>query len=368
MSKGKQYYGGFFWVAVASFIIPLFVGWKAFDQLRPSSQPTVQLDASGVDHNVWDFLLKNFVPDGLVDYDGMKRHYLFHDYIRQLGNCDIDALSTREEKLALYCNAYNAFVIDGVISHKISDTVQGFSIDDVDFFDLQEHILAGETVSLNDIEHGTVRPQFDEPRIHVALVCAAKSCPSIRAEAYRGDRILKQLEDQSRLFANDSTYVSVEKGVSDSVELAEAVADDQLGQLTVDLDLDDNQVNALKSAHLDYSREMARLNKQLNEAISEQLNGEQVAKYYPKEDKLVLSRILKWYGNDWSGKFPDGYLGWLEGLSEDEDVKLAIAQARQKKIGVTFAPYDWTLNSQKKIEPIAKAKGGGFGSGSSPDE
>ena len=61
MSKGSNYYGGFFWVAIVSFIVPLFVGWKAFDNLKPTSKPTPQVDASGVDHNVWDYLLKSYV-------------------------------------------------------------------------------------------------------------------------------------------------------------------------------------------------------------------------------------------------------------------------------------------------------------------
>ena len=207
MSNGNQYYGGYFWIALVSFIVPIFVGWKAFENVKPTTKPTPQVDASGVDHGVWDYLLKSYVASGLVDYDGMRKDYLFLEYVRELGGCDPEALESREEKLALLCNAYNAFVIDGVISHKIRDTVDGYTVDGTGFFDLTEHVFAGKTISLNDIEHKKVRPVFKEPRIHVALVCAARSCPSIRAEAYTGDRILEQLEDQSRLFANNPKYV-----------------------------------------------------------------------------------------------------------------------------------------------------------------
>ncbi len=206
MSKGNQYYGGYFWVAVVSFIIPLVVAYKAFD-VRPTSKPTPVLDASGVDHAVWDYLLKAYVSNGLVDYDGMKKDYLFREYLRELGSCNPDALTTPDAKLALACNAYNAFVINGVISHKIYDSVDPFAIDGKGFFDLTEHIYAGQTVSLNDIEHHMIRPVFNEPRIHVALVCAARSCPSIRGEAYTADSIQKQLQDQSVQFANSKKYV-----------------------------------------------------------------------------------------------------------------------------------------------------------------
>lgn len=211
MATGKQYYGGFFWVALVSFTVPFFVGWKAFQNIQPTQKPTPQVDASGVDHAVWDYLLKAYVSNGLVDYDGMKKDYLFKEYLRELGSCNPDQLQTREEKLALLCNAYNAFVINGVVSHKINDKVTNFSIGDTGFFGLKEHILAGDTVSLDYIEHTMIRPVFREPRIHVALVCAARSCPAIRPEAYVGSRVLEQLEDQSRLFANNPKYVDYDE-------------------------------------------------------------------------------------------------------------------------------------------------------------
>jgi len=207
VSKGSNYYGGYFWVAAVSFVVPLFVGWQAFQNLKPTTKPTPVLDASGVDHGVWDYLLKSYVSGGLVDYDGMKKDYLFREYLKELGACNPDRLATEDDKLALACNAYNAFVINGVISHKIYDTVDGFSVDGKPFFDIKEHIYAGKTVSLNDIEHKMIRPIFKEPRIHVALVCAARSCPSIRAEAYVGPRVRDQLQDQSEQFADNPKYV-----------------------------------------------------------------------------------------------------------------------------------------------------------------
>jgi len=54
------------------------------------------------------------------------------------------------------------------------------------------------TWSLNDIEHETIRPNFVEPRIHFALVCAAVGCPPLRNEAYVPNRLEEQLEDQAR--------------------------------------------------------------------------------------------------------------------------------------------------------------------------
>lgn len=207
MSNGSKYYGGFFWVAVVSFIVPIFVGWKAFQNVRPTTKPIAQLDESGVDNAEWDYLLKSYVSSGLVDYPAMKKDYLFRKYLRDLGSCDPQLLQTDDARLALACNAYNAFVINGVISHQIHDTVDGFTVDGKGFFDIKEHIFAGQTISLNDLEHQMIRPTFKEPRIHVALVCAARSCPSIRAEAYTAASVRDQLQDQSVQFANNPNYV-----------------------------------------------------------------------------------------------------------------------------------------------------------------
>ncbi len=298
MSNGEKYYGGFFWVAIVSFIVPVFVAIAAFNNIQTTTKPKPNPDASGVDHAIWDYLLKAYVTDGLVDYDGLKRDYLFREYIRELGAADPDALKTDAEKLALACNAYNAFVINGVITHKIKETVIP-DPDTLGFFDLKEHIFAGKTISLNELEHEMIRPVFKEPRVHVALVCAARSCPSIRAEAYVGSRIDQQLQDQSIQFANNKTYVEFK---ADSGE-------------------------------------------------------------------LHLSSILDWYGSDWDEQFPNGgYLRWIADLTTDDAIKNACEQAIAQQVTVKFKPYDWTLNSQADPKKSGGHGGGGFGSGSLPDQ
>ena len=50
-----------------------------------------------------------------------------------------------------------------------------------------------------------------EPRIHFALVCAAKSCPKLRSEAYTPDQLDRQLDDQARGFFNDPHKNSFDK-------------------------------------------------------------------------------------------------------------------------------------------------------------
>lgn len=58
-------------------------------------------------------------------------------------------------------------------------------------------------MSLDNIEHGTLRKQFDDPRIHFALVCASISCPRLRNEAFTADKLDAQLDDQGSDFLNN---------------------------------------------------------------------------------------------------------------------------------------------------------------------
>jgi hypothetical protein len=72
-------------------------------------------------------------------------------------------------------------------------------------WDKPDCTLAGKNLSLNQIEHEIIRPVYGEPRIHLALVCAALSCPPLRKEAYRAQDLEEQFADQARRFIQDPT-------------------------------------------------------------------------------------------------------------------------------------------------------------------
>src|SRR4029077_20405843 len=60
-----------------------------------------------------------------------------------------------------------------------------------DSFSGKRHEIGGRKVSLNDIEHGTLRPLIGY-RAHAVLVCAARSCPPLQRFAYAGDKFEEQ--------------------------------------------------------------------------------------------------------------------------------------------------------------------------------
>ena len=71
--------------------------------------------------------------------------------------------------------------------------------------------VEGTEITLNDIENRVIRARFDEPRIHFALNCAARSCPPLRAEAYLPAALDAQLEEQTKAFLADRAHNRVEK-------------------------------------------------------------------------------------------------------------------------------------------------------------
>jgi hypothetical protein len=72
--------------------------------------------------------------------------------------------------------------------------------------------VGGKVITLDDLEHKILRPEFKDPRVHAALVCAGMSCPPLRAEPYRGETIDAQLDDAMRSWLNDPKANRVDAG------------------------------------------------------------------------------------------------------------------------------------------------------------
>ncbi|MCI0447732.1 DUF547 domain-containing protein [bacterium] len=74
-----------------------------------------------------------------------------------------------------------------------------------------QFLIMGRKMTLNQIEHDTLRSKFNEPRIHVALVCAAKGCPPLRREPFVGSRLDEQLDDQAHRFLSNPMKFHVDR-------------------------------------------------------------------------------------------------------------------------------------------------------------
>ena len=164
--------------------------------------------AGSFDYSSYDSLLKKYVSGGKVDYLKWKKEDLgiFDQYINSFAKASLVDLSKNEQK-AFWINTYNALTIYAVLRHIPANGLLAkvFSVQMVSgFFDKITYTVAGETLTLNDIETKKLREVFRDPRIHFALVCASRSCPEIQSAAFTAEGIDKRLDDAAKDFIQDN--------------------------------------------------------------------------------------------------------------------------------------------------------------------
>ncbi|WP_310569450.1 DUF547 domain-containing protein [Gemmatimonas sp.] len=167
-----------------------------------------------IDHSAFDGLLRAHVTDGLVDYDAFRDAAAFRRYLTSLERVSL-AGADDEEQLAFWINAYNAYTIQLIVAHGERESIRNIDRT-LGVLRLKgpwsEPIVraAGRTLSLDEVEHRIIRKDFKDPRIHFALVSAAKGSPPLRSEAYTGAELDRQLFDQGRRFLKDTTRNQIE--------------------------------------------------------------------------------------------------------------------------------------------------------------
>ena len=175
------------------------------------------LAANAYDHThaAWDALLKKHVRTieggnaSQVSYTGFQK-----DRAALKAVLEEDQKVTRAEferfakpqQQAFLINAYNALTVEKILTRYPSiKSIRDFGTVFGNPWKDKFFTLLGERASLDDIEHGILRKEgaYDEPRVHVAVVCASVGCPMLRSEAYVADKLELQLEDGMRRFLGD---------------------------------------------------------------------------------------------------------------------------------------------------------------------
>lgn len=149
-------------------------------------------------------LLKKYVKDGAVNYQGFKdEEAVLDNYLDLIEKTDTKDLP-RDEQFAFYINAYNAWTLKLVLSgypgiksiKDLGGVLKGPWKKEICRID-------GKVMTLDDIEHAILRPRFEDPRVHFAICSASKSCPVLSSELYQGDKLNEQLDAAARAFIND---------------------------------------------------------------------------------------------------------------------------------------------------------------------
>lgn len=178
----------------------------------------------GFSHQLFEELLKTYVNTaGEVDYDtwssssdanGRLNSYLAAVSLYSPENTP-ERFATRNDALAYWLYAYNAYVIRSVLDNwpleSVTDVkapveiVKGFG-----FFYRQLYTYGGRHYSLLAVENQKIRATYKDARIHFVLNCASESCPVLRPELPTGDALESLLQQATLDFVNDDKNVHVD--------------------------------------------------------------------------------------------------------------------------------------------------------------
>lgn len=162
--------------------------------------------AEAFDHAPLGRVLRECVSEARVDYRRLKERPADLDaYLGRVAEIPAGAFAgwTRDERLALLINLYNAATLRLVIDHYPLGSLRDLGVLPGAAWRKKVVRFGGRTISLDDLEHGLIRAEYREPRIHFALVCAATGCPPLRGEPFEAGRLGEQLDDQARRFLGD---------------------------------------------------------------------------------------------------------------------------------------------------------------------
>jgi Protein of unknown function, DUF547 len=209
--------GGMLALAIGARLQPVYAAGleETFSRHTAASPATV-------DHADWTRMLQVHVEDGKgglnrVKYAAWKggAHADLKAYVARLEKVDVAGLG-RPEQFAFWANLYNAKTIDIVLDRYPVRSIKDISLGGTLLANVtggpwkaKVTTVAGQALSLDDIEHVILRGIFKDARVHYAVNCASIGCPNLRREAYTGAALEAQLDAAARDYVNSPRGVSI---------------------------------------------------------------------------------------------------------------------------------------------------------------
>lgn len=204
------------------FLAPLIVITLAL--LSSSDVITAQQDNFDDEHSLLTKVLSRYVSNGRVNYRALKANQAdLNEYLQNLAQIDPEAFKnwTRNQQLALWINAYNAYTIKAVIDHYpiehswAADPLGKYPDSSIrqilGVWETMTWTVMGQQFSLNKMEHGIMRQELVEPRIHHVLVCASIGCPKLESKAFAADNLYQRLDQAGVNYIYDSRRVRIDR-------------------------------------------------------------------------------------------------------------------------------------------------------------
>lgn len=169
-------------------------------------------------HRTFDQLLDLNVRDGMVYYRSLQsQRGRLDQYVASLNvPADTYAKWSRPQQMAFWVNAYNAIVLQTVVSQypirgKSAEYPAGSIRLIPGAFEKTKHRVAGRSLTLDEIEK-TVLPEFKEPRLFLALGRGAVGSGRLRSEAFSADRLPQQLDAVAVDFMTHEQMIKIDRG------------------------------------------------------------------------------------------------------------------------------------------------------------
>ena len=159
------------------------------------------------DAKQWNDVVSKYAKRSGFDYAGLAKDA---ESLTKLNSC-IAHIAKMKETAALHAwlNVYNVLVVDSVLKHQPLKSV----MDVPGFFKKQKHKVASKMRTLDEIENNIIRPRFNDPRVHVALNCGARSCPRLYEKAFTKQNLNASLNRLAKDTVANTRHVAV-KGKS----------------------------------------------------------------------------------------------------------------------------------------------------------
>ena len=163
--------------------------WAIWDQANEQSTETI-------DHSLWQGVLTEYLDDqhpsgiNLFDYAAVSddQRDNLDDYLEYLQEIDPREY-TRAEQMAYWVNFYNALTVQVVLENYPARTIltMGDGLFSIGPWSDELVDVAGQGLTLDDIEHRILRPIWKDYRIHFAVNCASMGCPNLQKAAFTVD-------------------------------------------------------------------------------------------------------------------------------------------------------------------------------------
>ena len=201
-------------LSVISFI-PLLASAEAISFWKASNESSTTV----VDHSGWQRILDRYIKVdtqnnlNLFGYSAISESTqdsrALAEYVKSLAAIDPRSLSKREQ-LPYWTNLYNALTVKLVVDAYPVESIKNVGpVPGLGPWDHPVVHIAGQPLTLNNIEHGILRPIWKDARIHYIINCASYGCPNLPQNAVVAEGLEGTLEAAAKDFINSPRGVNL---------------------------------------------------------------------------------------------------------------------------------------------------------------